>query len=415
MPSSITVNLMTTQHKISVGITSAFPDVCKTPAPPAPSPVPIPYPNVGLSGMASIKVTKRVGDDTGQKVMLMGSSYSLTSGDEPGIALGIISNRVKGKSTTKNSSFNVKFEGKGVSRLTDPHGNNSGSTPNTVAPAEMQGPTVGIDTTALGEDQRKACDKLAEKEVPKKPGPPGTHAEVAEQAGMLKQDYDAIRNTCKRNNVMVSFRDTNKACLPHLAKGVPSKGHDVMTKTFDASNLRPGQEKYAGLVSNYSAKPPKGQLILDAKSDLVLRKGKPLTGDYDMNDMFDGKTGQRIGGGGSKDRTRENKLIKRFNDAIPGDQPRVMHGAQANFGDFARSSEGAKEFANKAPPKGLMQAGIDPGKGEGLTVFDGKSRKVYRLETHEDVVNMYRCQGAELPPEWDYRDKVSGEKIKAKV
>ncbi|MGK2925332.1 MAG: PAAR-like domain-containing protein, partial [Lysobacterales bacterium] len=114
MPSSITVNLMTTQHKVSVGITSAFPDVCKTPAPPAPTPVPIPYPNVGLSGMASIKVTKRVGDDTGQKVMLMGSSYSLTSGDEPGVALGIISNRVKGKSTTKNSSFNVKFEGKGV-------------------------------------------------------------------------------------------------------------------------------------------------------------------------------------------------------------------------------------------------------------------------------------------------------------
>ena len=87
MPSDITVNFLTTQHKASIGITAAFPDVCKTPAPPAPSPIPIPYPNVGTSSMASIKVTKRVGDDK-QKVVIKGASYSMTSGDEPGVASG---------------------------------------------------------------------------------------------------------------------------------------------------------------------------------------------------------------------------------------------------------------------------------------------------------------------------------------
>ena len=35
-------------HKGSGGLSIAFPDVCKTPAPPAP-PIPIPYPNIAKS------------------------------------------------------------------------------------------------------------------------------------------------------------------------------------------------------------------------------------------------------------------------------------------------------------------------------------------------------------------------------
>jgi hypothetical protein len=409
MPSTITINFMTSQHKCSVGVTAAFPDVCKTPAPPAPSPVPIPYPNIGNSSMASVKVTKRVGDDK-QKVMLKGSEYSMTSGDEPGVAMGVVSNKIKGKSKSMNSSMNVKMEGKGVSRLTDPHGNNCGGSANAANPLEAQGPAVGIDTTALAEDQREACEKMKEKEEPKPPNE--THADVAERGGMLEEDYNAIRDVCGEKGATVSFRDTNQACLPHLADGVPSKGHDVMTKTFDASNLGPNDQHLSGLVSDLPSKPPQGELIPDAQSHLLTRNGQPLTGDYDMQDMFDADTGARIRGGGGED-----AMIDAFNDRIPGNQDRVMHGAQSNFGDFVQSPEGIAEYANqgKDPPAGLFQAGIDPNKTppEGLTVFDGKTNPatVYRLDTNEDVVNFYRCQGEPLPEEWNYQDKKTGQRI----
>ena len=143
MPSTIIVNRMTTQHKSSVGIASAFPDVCKTPVPPAPSPIPIPYPNIAMSAMASLKTTKRVKDNK-QKVVVKGSAYSLSNGDQPGVAMGVVSNKIMGKSYIKNQSFNVKFEKKGVGRLMDPHGNNSGSNPNGIAPAQGQPPLAGL-------------------------------------------------------------------------------------------------------------------------------------------------------------------------------------------------------------------------------------------------------------------------------
>ena len=137
MPSTVIVNFLTTQHKLSSGVTSAFPDVCKTPAPPAPSPIPIPYPNIGNSISASSKVTKKVKND-GQKVMVKGSNYTITNGDQAGVALGIISNKIMGKSGPLNQAFSVKYENKGVARLTDPHGNNSGSKFNSPNPAQVQ-------------------------------------------------------------------------------------------------------------------------------------------------------------------------------------------------------------------------------------------------------------------------------------
>ena len=49
MPVTVGVNNMSVVHAGSNGISIAFPDVCKTPAPPAPF-VPIPYPNIAKSG-----------------------------------------------------------------------------------------------------------------------------------------------------------------------------------------------------------------------------------------------------------------------------------------------------------------------------------------------------------------------------
>lgn len=87
----------------------AFPDVCKTPAPPAPAPVPIPYPNLGMCAQASktagkVKIVKK-------DALTTKSEIPRSSGDEPGVAKGLVSSTNMGKITFKKGSSKVKFEG----------------------------------------------------------------------------------------------------------------------------------------------------------------------------------------------------------------------------------------------------------------------------------------------------------------
>ena len=67
-------------HKGSGGMSIAFPDVCKTPAPPAPF-VPIPYPNIGKASDTS-KGPKKVKTD-GKMPMTKGAKYSRSMDDLP--------------------------------------------------------------------------------------------------------------------------------------------------------------------------------------------------------------------------------------------------------------------------------------------------------------------------------------------
>ncbi len=94
----------------------AFPDVCKTPAPPAP-PVPIPYPNIAQASDTS-KGPKKVKTD-GKMPMTKGAKYSKSSGDEAGTIGGIISSVNRDVAEFLLYSFDVKFEGKNVARLGD--------------------------------------------------------------------------------------------------------------------------------------------------------------------------------------------------------------------------------------------------------------------------------------------------------
>ena len=103
-------------HKGSGGMSPVFPDVCKTPTPGGP--IPIPYPNMGMSSNTS-KGAKKVKTD-GKMPMVKGAKYSMTSGDEPGTAGGVISSKFKGEAEYMLYSFDVKFEGKNVCRLGNP-------------------------------------------------------------------------------------------------------------------------------------------------------------------------------------------------------------------------------------------------------------------------------------------------------
>ena len=129
MPATVSVNFRTVVHKASNGMSMAFPDVCKTPAPPAPF-VPIPYPNIAMSADTASGSSQVKCD--GNPVCIEGSNFSKSSGDEAGSAGGgMISSCIQGKAEFVNYSFDVQIEGKGVCRLADLLLHNKGGGPNT--------------------------------------------------------------------------------------------------------------------------------------------------------------------------------------------------------------------------------------------------------------------------------------------
>lgn len=125
MPVTVGVNFMSVVHQKSMGITTAFPDVCKTPTPAGP--VPIPYPNIAMSSDTA-QGTKKVKCD-GSPVCIKDSNFKMSSGDEAGAAMGVVSNKIKGKAEFVNFSFDTKFEGKNVPRALDLMLHNDKNTP----------------------------------------------------------------------------------------------------------------------------------------------------------------------------------------------------------------------------------------------------------------------------------------------
>ena len=119
MPVTIKVNGTSNSlaHKGCNGVSVAtMPDVCKTPSPGGP--VPMPYPNISQS-ITLNKGTKTVKVDCGMMAAIKGSEYSISNGDNPGVAGGVKSNTFMKESTWIIYSFDVKMDGKNACRLTD--------------------------------------------------------------------------------------------------------------------------------------------------------------------------------------------------------------------------------------------------------------------------------------------------------
>jgi len=102
----------------------AFPDVCKTPAPPAP-PIPIPYPNIGMVNQAG-KTSKKV-KFVGKEVVTLKSEISRSSGDEAGVAGGVVSGKNMDKILFKMGSSSVLIEGQKCIHLTSMTAHNGAS------------------------------------------------------------------------------------------------------------------------------------------------------------------------------------------------------------------------------------------------------------------------------------------------
>jgi hypothetical protein len=137
---TVGVNQLSVVHKGSGGVTIAFPDVCKTPTPGGP--VPIPYPNTAMSS-DSAQCAKKVKTD-GNPVCVKSSNFMVSTGDEPGSALGVASNKIKGKAEFVNYSFDVKVEGKNVPRAFDLMLHNEKNTPPFPV---IQPPIIGMVAT----------------------------------------------------------------------------------------------------------------------------------------------------------------------------------------------------------------------------------------------------------------------------
>jgi uncharacterized Zn-binding protein involved in type VI secretion len=147
MPVTIKVNGTANSlvHKGSNGISTAtIPDVCKTPSPGGP--VPIPYPNISQSATLA-KGTTTVKTD-GMMAAIKGSEFSLSNGDEAGVAGGVKSSTFIKESTWILYSFDVKMDGEGTCRLTDKKFQNHENT------ADL----AGEIQAALGVSHAEFCD-----------------------------------------------------------------------------------------------------------------------------------------------------------------------------------------------------------------------------------------------------------------
>jgi hypothetical protein len=147
MPVTVGVNNLSVVHAGSNGVTIAFPDVCKTPAPPAP-PIPIPYPNIAKSSDTAQGSSTVTCD--GNPVCVKDSNFMVSTGDEAGSLMGVASNKIKGKAEFVNFSFDVQFDGKNVPRALDMMLHNDKNTP----PVPLiQGPVVAMAES----DEKPKC------------------------------------------------------------------------------------------------------------------------------------------------------------------------------------------------------------------------------------------------------------------
>jgi hypothetical protein len=150
MSVSVGANNLSVVHKSSQGVTIAFPDVCKTPAPP----VPVPYPNVAQSSDTA-KGAKTVSAD-GNAICTQDSNFMLSTGDEAGALLGVASNKIKGKAEFVNFSFDVQVEGKGVARAFDLMLHNDKNTPPSPV---LQGPIIALPGSVDADAICLICEK----------------------------------------------------------------------------------------------------------------------------------------------------------------------------------------------------------------------------------------------------------------
>lgn len=92
-------------QKASGGLSIAFPDVCKVPAP-IMGATPIPYPNIAKTAQAAQKKTQTAD----KKIATKKGGYTRSQGDAFGTMKGIVSPKNMGRLQVKQASNKIKVE-----------------------------------------------------------------------------------------------------------------------------------------------------------------------------------------------------------------------------------------------------------------------------------------------------------------
>ena len=160
MPVTVNINGLSAIHQTSGGVAMAtVPDVCKTPS--AGGPIPIPYPNVAMSSDLVDGTTSVTID--GSSAAILGSKFVKSSGDEPGVAGGVVSNVFAMEATFITFSPTVTLEGKPACRLTDKMLMNKGNTVCMGGELQSQVP----DTCPSSASDSSSDDACVQPETPK--------------------------------------------------------------------------------------------------------------------------------------------------------------------------------------------------------------------------------------------------------
>ncbi len=119
------------------GTLMAFPDTCKTPTPGGP--VPVPYPNTGQGSMANPGTCSTKVLISCTPAQTTNTQIAMTSGDEAGVAGGVVSSMIKGPAKYVMVSLSVMIQGGSAGRLTSPtqpNGTNANPVGAVIAPSQ---------------------------------------------------------------------------------------------------------------------------------------------------------------------------------------------------------------------------------------------------------------------------------------
>lgn len=158
MPVTVKVNGASNSlvHKGSNGISAAtIPDVCKTPSPGGP--VPIPYPNISQSTMLDKGSTTVKAD--GMMIAIKGSEFSMSNGDNAGVAGGVKSSTFMKESTWILYSFDVKIDGQNACRLSDKKFQNHENTADLAGVIQLPVIPTGLTAEQMVACAIDCCDK----------------------------------------------------------------------------------------------------------------------------------------------------------------------------------------------------------------------------------------------------------------
>ena len=128
---------------MGAGMDLCFPDTCLTPSP---APVPVPYPNMATSA-ATMPMAFTVLTECTPTLNMM-SKGLVSAGDQPGVALGVVSHLEAGQTSYEVGCFTIIMGGSPAQRLTSVTGQNCmGVSPNgpgmTLVPSQVTLLTLG--------------------------------------------------------------------------------------------------------------------------------------------------------------------------------------------------------------------------------------------------------------------------------